>query len=102
MSLLESRIKAIEFWQNNGHTSPRCNFCDNTIVWGNGFILDDSSFSCKQCIQTIKVNKFNKTIGSLFEGLIRSEKLLINRLNTVVTKCSISFLNLSFMLPKNN
>lgn len=62
MNLLDHKLKALDFWRDNGHTSPTCKTCENPIPWGDGFILDDSKFMCTPCIEKkieFKINKIS-------------------------------------------
>ncbi|MFQ5976267.1 MAG: hypothetical protein ACE5J5_08135 [Candidatus Hydrothermarchaeales archaeon] len=62
MNLLGYKIKALDFWRNNGHTAPKCNSCDNSIPWGDGFILDDSKFMCNPCVEKNFDDGLNKIL----------------------------------------
>lgn len=53
MNLIGYKIRAIEYWKNNGHISPTCSLCKAPVHWGGGFILKDLKLTCNRCIETI-------------------------------------------------
>ncbi len=62
MNLLDHKLKALDFWRDNGHTSPICKTCENPIPWGGGFILEDSKFVCNPCIEKNCLDVLTKII----------------------------------------
>lgn len=53
MNLIIYKIKAIEYWQNNGHEIPKCASCEAPVPWGSGFMVEDLKLTCNRCIETV-------------------------------------------------